>query len=73
MLPKGELEVTSALTRIQHRILGMRVANIYDVDKKTYLIKLSKPPNKVQCDTNLNIIAVQPPDHLSGCERSVPR
>jgi len=24
----------------------MRVANIYDIDKKTYLLKLSKPPNK---------------------------
>lgn len=27
------------------RLLGMRAANIYDIDKRTYLIKLAKPPN----------------------------
>ncbi len=25
-----------------HRLLGMRVANVYDIDQKTYLIKLAK-------------------------------
>lgn len=25
-----------------YRLLGMRVANVYDIDQKTYLIKLAK-------------------------------
>ena len=29
-----------------NRIIGMRVANIYDIDSKTYLIKLTQTPKK---------------------------
>lgn len=25
-----------------HRVLGMRLANVYDIDQKTYLIKLAR-------------------------------
>jgi predicted ribosome quality control (RQC) complex YloA/Tae2 family protein len=39
------LEVISLLTWL--RILGMRVANVYDVSGKTYLLKLSGDNKKV--------------------------
>ena len=29
------------------RLLGMRVANVYDVDHKTYLIRLARPDEKI--------------------------
>ena len=37
----------SSLTLKKHlRLIGMRVNSIYDVDHKTYLIKLQKPEHK---------------------------
>lgn len=35
-----------AIIRELQPLVGMRAANIYDIDKKTYLIKLAKPPEK---------------------------
>ncbi|XP_071079995.1 ribosome quality control complex subunit NEMF-like [Haliotis cracherodii] len=37
----------SAVVKELHRFLGMRVVNIYDIDNKTYLIRLAKPDQKV--------------------------
>ncbi|XP_046545079.1 nuclear export mediator factor NEMF-like [Haliotis rubra] len=37
----------SAVVKELQRFLGMRVVNIYDIDNKTYLIRLAKPDQKV--------------------------
>lgn len=44
------------------RLVGMRAANFYDVDKKTYLIKLSRPPEKVNgppCALALRVLSLR--------------
>eukprot|EP01147_Barroeca_monosierra_P003907 gene3907-6387_t len=39
-------DIQALLACSRSRILGMRVTNIYDVDQKTYLFKLSRTPDK---------------------------
>jgi predicted ribosome quality control (RQC) complex YloA/Tae2 family protein len=41
------LDVRCAVRDIKTKILGMRVANIYDLNNRTYLFKLAKPDQKV--------------------------
>ncbi|XP_069712886.1 ribosome quality control complex subunit NEMF [Phaenicophaeus curvirostris] len=40
------IDVRAALAELRHSLLGMRVNNVYDVDNKTYLIRLQKPDCK---------------------------
>lgn len=40
------LDVCAALSEIQENLVGLRVANVYDADNKTYLFKLAKPDMK---------------------------
>ena len=40
------LDIVAVIPEIQERLLGMRVVNVYDIDNKTYLIKLQKPDHK---------------------------
>ena len=40
------LDLKVALFELKTSFLGCRVANVYDVDHKTYLIKLTKPDSK---------------------------
>lgn len=42
----NNLDLRAALFELREAFLGCRVANIYDVDHKTYLIKLTKPDSK---------------------------
>jgi predicted ribosome quality control (RQC) complex YloA/Tae2 family protein len=39
-------DIQAMIRELEPKLVGMRAANIYDIDKKTYLIKLAKPPNK---------------------------
>lgn len=39
------IDLQTIIKEVSPRLIGMRAANIYDIDKKTYLIKLAKPPN----------------------------
>ncbi|XP_078672293.1 ribosome quality control complex subunit NEMF-like isoform X3 [Branchiostoma floridae x Branchiostoma belcheri] len=40
------VDLRAILTEIKDSVLGMRVANVYDIDNKTYLIKLVKTDEK---------------------------
>ncbi|CAB4004618.1 nuclear export mediator factor NEMF isoform X1 [Paramuricea clavata] len=40
------IDICAVITDVK-RFLGMRVNNIYDIDNKTYLIRLAKPDHKV--------------------------
>eukprot|EP00038_Savillea_parva_P030846 m.80823 g.80823 ORF g.80823 m.80823 type:complete len:1353 (+) comp9372_c0_seq3:96-4154(+) len=39
-------DLQAIIGELRPRLVGMRAANIYDIDKKTYLIKLARPPDK---------------------------
>lgn len=39
-------DVTAVVKNLREEILGLRVANIYDINPKTYLLKLSLPDKK---------------------------
>eukprot|EP01117_Protostelium_nocturnum_P006408 TRINITY_DN2310_c0_g4_i1.p1 TRINITY_DN2310_c0_g4~~TRINITY_DN2310_c0_g4_i1.p1 ORF type:complete len:1128 (-),score=530.66 TRINITY_DN2310_c0_g4_i1:37-3420(-) len=41
------LDVTSVVKCLNEEIIGLRVANIYDINPKTYVLKLAKPDHKV--------------------------
>nr|XP_055027508.1 ribosome quality control complex subunit NEMF-like [Misgurnus anguillicaudatus] len=41
------VDIRAAIAEINANCVGMRVNNIYDIDTKTYLIKLQKPDTKV--------------------------
>ena len=36
-------DVRAIVRDLRGRVLGMRVVNVYDIDSKTYLIKLAEP------------------------------
>ncbi|KAG0710660.1 Nuclear export mediator factor Nemf [Chionoecetes opilio] len=40
------VDLLAVVTELKQRVVGLRVAQIYDVDAKTYLIKLQKPDHK---------------------------
>eukprot|EP00730_Choanoeca_flexa_P018641 TRINITY_DN9075_c0_g1_i2.p1 TRINITY_DN9075_c0_g1~~TRINITY_DN9075_c0_g1_i2.p1 ORF type:complete len:106 (+),score=9.03 TRINITY_DN9075_c0_g1_i2:76-393(+) len=40
------LDLQVELAELRAKLLGMRVANIYDIDNKTYLFKLAQAPDK---------------------------
>ncbi len=40
------IDIRAIVKNLQSSILGLRVANIYDINPKTYLIKLAKPDHK---------------------------
>ncbi|XP_033115879.1 nuclear export mediator factor NEMF-like isoform X2 [Anneissia japonica] len=40
------IDLRSVLSELGERLMGMRVLNVYDVDNKTYLIRLAKPDQK---------------------------
>ncbi|XP_042655226.1 nuclear export mediator factor NEMF isoform X3 [Tyto alba] len=40
------VDIRAVLAELRHSLLGMRVNNVYDVDNKTYLIRLQKPDCK---------------------------
>jgi predicted ribosome quality control (RQC) complex YloA/Tae2 family protein len=40
-------DVGAAVKCLRSSLIGMRVANVYDLNPKTYLIKLAKPDKKV--------------------------
>ncbi|XP_049622979.1 ribosome quality control complex subunit NEMF [Suncus etruscus] len=40
------VDLRAVLAELNHSLLGMRVNNVYDVDNKTYLIRLQKPDFK---------------------------
>ncbi|XP_054827883.1 ribosome quality control complex subunit NEMF [Eublepharis macularius] len=40
------VDIRAVIAELRHSLLGMRVNNIYDVDNKTYLIRLQKPDCK---------------------------
>jgi predicted ribosome quality control (RQC) complex YloA/Tae2 family protein len=41
------LDVRAVLPDIRNRCIGLRVLNVYDIDSKTYLIRVVKPDEKV--------------------------
>nr|CAB3264294.1 nuclear export mediator factor NEMF [Phallusia mammillata] len=41
------LDICAVLAEINDRAIGMRLANVYDINNKTYLFKLAKPDQKV--------------------------
>ncbi|KAM9191571.1 ribosome quality control complex subunit NEMF [Mergus octosetaceus] len=43
----GTIDIRALLAELRRSLLGMRVSNVYDVDNKTYLIRLQKPDCKV--------------------------
>ncbi|XP_032232497.2 ribosome quality control complex subunit NEMF [Nematostella vectensis] len=40
------IDLCASITELKERLLGMRVVNVYDIDNKTYLIKLQRPEGK---------------------------
>ncbi|XP_076305404.1 ribosome quality control complex subunit NEMF-like [Tachypleus tridentatus] len=40
------VDLTAIITELKQNLLGMRVVQVYDIDNKTYLIKLSKEEKK---------------------------
>nr|XP_056708215.1 ribosome quality control complex subunit NEMF [Euleptes europaea] len=40
------VDIRAVIAELRHSLLGMRVNNVYDVDNKTYLIRLQKPDCK---------------------------
>ncbi|XP_073465031.1 ribosome quality control complex subunit NEMF-like [Aquarana catesbeiana] len=40
------IDIRAVISELQDSLLGMRVYNVYDVDNKTYLIRLQKPDSK---------------------------
>lgn len=40
------VDLLAIVAELQERVIGMRVVQVYDVDSKTYLIKLQKPDQK---------------------------
>lgn len=42
----GGIDVTAIVKDLRRKLVGLRVANIYDVNQKTYLIKLAQPDQK---------------------------
>jgi predicted ribosome quality control (RQC) complex YloA/Tae2 family protein len=43
----SSLDVTIAVRDLRSKALGLRVANVYDINARTYLIKLARPDQKV--------------------------
>lgn len=41
------LDVRAMVLSLQQTIIGYRVANAYDINARTYLLKLSKPDSKI--------------------------
>lgn len=41
------VDLCATITELKESLLGMRVANVYDIDNKTYLIRLGKTDLKV--------------------------
>ena len=41
------LDVRAMVLSLEQTILGYRVANVYDINPKTYLLRLAKPDSKV--------------------------
>ncbi|CAH3150400.1 unnamed protein product [Porites evermanni] len=41
------VDICAIITELRESLLGMRVANVYDIDNKTYLIRLGKTDTKV--------------------------
>lgn len=39
----SSLDVTIAVRDLRSKALGLRVANVYDINARTYLIKLARP------------------------------
>lgn len=40
------MDVRRVVSDLRRKAVGLRVANIYDIDKKTYLLKLVRPDLK---------------------------
>lgn len=40
------LDICAVLSEINTKLVGMRLANVYDINNKTYLLKLAKPDTK---------------------------
>ena len=45
----GTFDVRAMVHNVSQEILGLRAANIYDINNKTYLIKFSKPGSSPAC------------------------
>ena len=43
----SSLDVRAIATQLQNTIVGYRIANVYDINAKTYLLKLAKPDSKL--------------------------
>jgi len=43
----SSIDIPASVSSLQKEILGLRVANIYDINPKTYLLKLAKPEKKI--------------------------
>uniref|UniRef100_A0A3Q3E776 Ribosome quality control complex subunit NEMF n=1 Tax=Labrus bergylta TaxID=56723 RepID=A0A3Q3E776_9LABR len=42
----GTVDIRAVIAEITANYIGMRVNNVYDIDNKTYLIRLQKPDSK---------------------------
>ncbi|ELU02895.1 hypothetical protein CAPTEDRAFT_151175 [Capitella teleta] len=40
------VDIRASVLEVKRRWIGMRVTNVYDIDNKTYLVKLAKPDQK---------------------------
>lgn len=40
------LDLQAVLRELRPRLIGMRVSNVYDVDRRTYLLKMARSPDK---------------------------
>lgn len=43
----SSLDVTIAVRDLRSKALGLRVANVYDINARTYLIKLARPVSTI--------------------------
>ncbi|CAH1790707.1 unnamed protein product [Owenia fusiformis] len=63
------IDIRAVVTEIQEKLQGMRVNNVYDVDHKTYLIKLQKPDQKavllIESGIRIHTTAFEWPKHTT--------
>lgn len=51
----SSLDVTIAVRDLRAKALGLRVANVYDINARTYLIKLARPVRSSRFDPRCNL------------------
>ncbi|RDD37814.1 Nuclear export mediator factor NEMF-like protein [Trichoplax sp. H2] len=62
------IDICAVITEIKQQLLGLRVVNVYDIDSKSYLIKLAKPDYKnlllIESGTRFHTTDFEWPKHI---------